>query len=429
MQYARRIMNWSLVFWVLCFESLSLGLMSFYFYISLAAIITQVLFLFHIYSNYHYALAKYKRKCRWYRPPVVLIVPCKGKDLAFQKNITSFFNQDYEGYLLWFVVADQADAAYGELCKLKELLSAGSKALDIRVLVAGAAKSCSQKVHNLLYCFRKIPDDVEIMAFADSDVCVRSDWLSHLVYPLRKSKYGAATGHRWFVPRKNNLASLALSAVNAKIVQLLGKSPFNQVWGGSMAVRADVFRRLGIDKIWEKALSDDASLGRAVKKAGLKVAFVPACLVASYEFTTWPKQLEFGRRQFLITRISAPNIWWTGLACCLYSVLGLWAGTALAVYAALTGQKNLAIFIAVPVVFFIGQLIRAILRQRMIAKLLPDDRPKMRMAAAVDILLFWLWSLLLLVFIVSSTFGRTITWRGVRYKLLGPAETLILGKY
>ena len=106
----------------------------------------------------------------------------------------------------------------------------------------------------------------------------------------------------------------------------------------------------------------------------------------------------------------------------------LWAGGALAVYAEISGDKNVTLFAAVPVVFFISQLLRAILRQRMIGKLLKEDKPNIGSACAADILLFWVWSLLLLFFIISSAFGRTIRWRGIRYKLLGPTETVVLGK-
>ena len=405
--------------------------MDWYYYIALTLILSQLLFSVQVYNNYRYALKKYKRNRWWYRPRTALLVPCKGLDSAFQKNVTSFFNQDYENYLLQFVVADKSDPAYDELCKLKNHLSRDSKAQDVQVLVAGQGQSCSQKIHNLLYCYERISDDVEVLAFADSDICVRSDWLSHIVYPLRQAKNGAASGYRWFVPKKNNLASLALSAVNAKIAQLLGNTRFNQAWGGSMAIRVDVFRRLGLDKIWPKTLSDDLSLSYAVKKAGMKVAFVPACLVASYEHTTWPKLFEFGRRQFLITRISAPGTWWFGLCSSLFSVLGLWAGAALVIYAATKSQidnRHLAIFIAVPILFFTGQFIRAVLRQKMADKLLKYDWPKMKAACAADILFFWLWSLLLLFFIISSAFGRTIQWRGIRYKLLGPLETITLGE-
>jgi len=402
--------------------------MDWYFYIAIAAIVSQLVFLLQTYNNFRYAMAKYRKKRLWHKLQVALIVPCKGLDSDFRKNVASFFNQDYENYHLWFVVADQSDPAYSELCKLKDQLGRTCKTREVQILVAGQAESCSQKIHNLLYCYKKIGDDVEVLAFADSDICVRSDWLSHLVWPLHQSKTGVATGYRWFVPKNNNLASLALSAINARIAQLLGNTLFNQAWGGSMAVRVEVFRRLGLDKIWPKTLSDDLSLGCAVKKAGMKVTFVPACLVASHESVTWRELLEFGRRQFLITRIYAPRTWWFGLLSSLYSVLGLWATAAIAVYAAATGDRNLPLFAAVPVVFFISQLFQAILRQKMISSLLENDWPQLKAACAADIFAFWVWSLFLLFLIISSAFGRTICWRGICYKLLSPTETIILGQ-
>ena len=402
--------------------------MIWYYFIASAIVLLQVLFLIQVYNNYRYALSKYERKRSWYRPRTALIVPCKGLDSAFQQNITSLFNQDYENYLLWFVVAEESDPAYDELCKLKNRLSRSSKASDVQLLVAGQGHSCSQKIHNLLYCYERITDDIEVLAFADSDVCLRSDWLSHIVYPLRQSKNGAASGYRWFIPKKNNPASLALSALNAKIAQLLGNTRFNQAWGGSMAIRVDLFRELALDKIWPKALSDDLSLSYAVKKVRKKVAFVPACLVPSYESTAWAELFKFARRQFLITRVSNPKTWWFGLCSSLYSVLALWGTAAAAIYAAATGQKNLLFFAAVPILVLACQMGRAIVRQKMAGKLLKQDLLKMRFARAADIGLFWVWSLLLLLLIISSAFGRTLTWRGIRYKLLGPTETIVIGR-
>jgi len=404
--------------------------MAWYCYIALAAVLSQLPVVTLTYSNYRYALQKYKKKRRWYKPDTTLIVPCRGLDSEFRENIASFFNQDYENYLLWFVVAEKSDPAYDELRKLKTELSRDSKALDVQIFVAGRAQSCSQKIHNLLYCYRKISNGVEILAFGDSDVCVRSDWLSHLVWPLHRSKTGVASGYRWFIPKKNNLASLVLSAVNAKVAQLLGNTPFNLAWGGSMAVRAEVFRRLGIEKIWSRALSDDLSLSRAVKKASLKVVFVPACLVASYASTTWRELFEFGRRQFLITRISAPRTWWFALISSLYSVLGVWGGAGLAVYAThkfLILSFEFLVITAVPIVFLARQLSQAILRQKMISRLLEKLLPQMKAAMSADILGFWIWPLLVLSLVLSSAFGRTICWRGIRYKLLGPTETIVMG--
>ncbi len=410
--------------------------MTLYYYIAWLLITAQLVFMYHAGRNYRYALKKYKKNRRSYQPRTALIVPCKGRDTNFEQNIASFFNLDYNNYLLWFVVEDISDPAYDALCNLKEKLGQTSKTADIQIFVAGKIApqnnspqnsniktySCGQKTHNMLYCYHRIPQDVEIMAFADSDICVPANWLSHLVFPLRKLKRGASTGYRWFVPQKNNLATIALTSVNAKIAQLLGDSIFNLAWGGSMAIRVDTFRQAGLDKIWPNTISDDTSLTVAVKKAGKRIIFVPACLVASHEKTSWKELFEFGRRQFLITRVCLPGIWWFALFSSLYSIFGLWGAAALAFYASVINNVHTFFFAAVPVLFFAGQFSRAILRQKMAAAILKNERQKMKIAMATDIIFFWAWSFLLLFFIISSAFGRTITWRGIRYKLAAPTR-------
>lgn len=402
--------------------------MDWYYDVAWAAILAQLLFLYYAVRNYRYALAKYDRQRRTvYCPRVGLIVPCRGLDAHFHSNIGAFFGQDYDNYRLFFVVDEKSDPAYAELRKARETLAQSSKALDVQILVSGPSTSCSQKIHNLLYVFHRLPDDTEVLAFGDSDVCVHRDWLRHLVWPLRRSKCGVATGYRWFIPTRNNLATLALSAVNGSVAQFLGNSTFNQAWGGSMAVRAEDFRRLNLPEIWKNTSSDDLSLSQAVKKAGMRVTFVPACLVASFESATWSGLCEFGRRQFLITRICAPGTWWLGFLSSLGSVIGLWGTAALAVYAVAINAGNIPLYAAVPVVFLIGQFLRAGLRQSMVMKILSECRSQLGPAATADILGCWLWSLLLFAFVVSSAFGRTIRWRGIRYRLVSPSKTEILG--
>jgi ceramide glucosyltransferase len=402
--------------------------MDLYVYVAWMLIASQVFFSTLPLKNYFFALAKYNKKHKRYAPRVTLIIPCKNLDADFERNIASFYAQDYENYLLWFVVEDKADPAYESLCRLKDKLAGSTKAGDVQVLIAGAGQECSQKIHNLLYAYHRIPEDIQVLAFADSDIRVKSTWLHHLVYPLRhpESK-GVATGYRWFVPGTGNLATLALSAINGKIAQLMGNTPFNHAWGGSMAIQVQTFRELGIENLWQKAVSDDFSLSYAVKDAHKKVEFVPGCLVATSESTTWVKLFEFGRRQFVITKVYAMKMWSFGLFSSAYSVFGLWGGAALAIYAGITQNRHIWLFTAVPILFFIMQLTRAILRQSMASKLLAEDWPRLKIAAIADIALFWLWSPLMLILILSSVFGRTIRWRGIRYKLISKTETIVLG--
>ncbi len=298
--------------------------MDWYSLIAVGAIFAQLLVVFYAVSNYHYVSKHIRPRPFWHRPRTALIIPCKGIDARFAANMRSFFEQDYGNYHLLFVVEDESDPAYRELLALKDKLISRSHALDVQILVAGPSQSSSQKIHNLLHALDHLPADSEVLAFADSDVCVHQDWLQRLVHPLYLPKRGATTGYRWFVPAAPNAATLAASAINAAVAQFLGNSLFNQAWGGSMAIRGEEFHRLGLREIWSETLSDDLSLSRAVRRAGLRIMFVPECLVASFESFTWPRLCEFGRRQFLITRVYAPGAWWLGFFSSLGSVVGLW---------------------------------------------------------------------------------------------------------
>lgn len=403
--------------------------MDWYLYLAPIAVVAQLLFVYYAFRNYRYALAKTtRRKETPYRPCTALVVPCKGLDAHFEANIRSLFRQDYDKYRLLFVVESTDDPAYPELCRLKTRLGLSSRAMSVQVLVAGPSRLCSQKIHNLLFAYDQLPADAEVLAFADSDICVRRDWLARLVRPLWRPRCGLTTGYRWFIPTRNNPASLALSAINAAVAQFLGNSPFNQAWGGSMAIRVKDFHRLDIAPLWKRTLSDDLSLSRAVKQAGMRVTFVPECIVASFESTTWRRLCEFGRRQFLITRVYAPVTWWLGLLSSLGSVLGLWGGLALAIYGAATHAEHMLLYVAVPLVFFLGQLTRAVLRQMMVVNILPEQASQLMPAALADVFVCWLWSPIPLMLMLSSALGRTIRWRGIRYRLDSPTATTILPK-
>jgi hypothetical protein len=81
----------------------------------------------------------------------------------------------------------------------------------------------------------------------------------------------------------------------------------------------------------------------------------------------------------------------------------------------------------VPAVFMLGHFWKAWLRQETVAIVLDERGDGLRAAKWADMLLSWLWSLLMLGLIVSSAAGRTITWRGIRYRLDGPAKVVVLG--
>ncbi|HOV78402.1 MAG TPA: glycosyltransferase, partial [Sedimentisphaerales bacterium] len=148
--------------------------MDWYCYIAWAAVFVQLLFVYSAARNYRYVRAKsVARKEATHRPRTTLIIPCKGLDARFDSNIRSFIEQEYENFRLFFVVENESDPAYRQLQALKTRFGGNSHALEIRILVAGASQTSGQKIHNLLYAYRQVPDDTKVLAFADSDVYVQ----------------------------------------------------------------------------------------------------------------------------------------------------------------------------------------------------------------------------------------------------------------
>lgn len=384
--------------------------------------VAQILVVLFVVRNYRFVLRKADLNRATRSPKTALIIPCKGIDTEFEKNISSFYKLDYSDYEIIFVTESENDPAYGQLLAIRDKYKNQTEAYKVSVVVAGVSTNCGQKIHNQLYGCKQAEKDVKIYAFADSDACVRPNWLNELVYPLRKEKYGVSSGYRWYVPLKNNFATIALSIINAKVAQLLGATIFNYAWGGSMAVRVETFKELEMEKIWQNAISDDLTISRASKKAGLIVFFVPACFVASYEEYNFPKFYEFMRRQFLLTRVTSPVTWCFGLITCLYSVLAFWGFGAFAVYFKSIGFHNWYIFLLASCLSLSGQVFTASMRQNMIYRIFPTEWPRLKTTAVVDILFSPIWGLILLFCIISSSIGRTIEWRGIKYKLIGPNE-------
>jgi hypothetical protein len=69
-----------------------------------------------------------------------LIIPCKGLDETFDKNIESFFRQAYQDYHLFFVVEDPSDPAYDRLLNLAAEFGPVSQAKTVEILIAGQTK-------------------------------------------------------------------------------------------------------------------------------------------------------------------------------------------------------------------------------------------------------------------------------------------------
>ena len=359
-----------------------------------------------------------------YSPFVSIIAPCKGLDEDLEKNLTALFGQDYPHFEVIFVVDDENDQAVLVIEKVSG--KAAEEAKKSRLVIAKIATDSSQKVENLREAILHVDDKSKVFVFVDSDARPSKHWLRNLVAPLQDEKIGAATGYRWFFSNRQTFASEMRAVWNASIASALGpNTKTNFCWGGSMAIRRDVFEKLGIREKWRGALSDDFTVTRAMNEANLPIYFVPQALIASIENCTFAGLLEFTTRQMKITRVYASKLW-------LLSFFG-------------SGLFNLVLAWSLFIVIFSRKndaAVWAALSTLMLVSFFSIGKSWLRLNAAKLVLeehkkglnrQFWtqntLWAIVPALFFYNSfsaLLSRKMTWRGITYKMISSKETEIV---
>ncbi|MBX7223019.1 MAG: glycosyltransferase [Blastocatellia bacterium] len=352
-----------------------------------------------------------------FQPKAAILLPCKGLEEGLERSLEVLPALQYPAYELIFMVESETDGAFSlltEFCRQNPKLA--------RLVVAGKAHSCGQKVYNLLAGLGVVSAEVEVLAFLDSDAVIGPAWLRNLVAPLADANVGATTGFRWYVPT-GGLAGIFRSAWNGSIATALGPKPSSFAWGGSMAIRRDNFARFQVADFWQGAVSDDYALSAAVKQAGASIIFVPVCLVPATGSISWRGLFEFTNRQIIITRVYNPGIFRVLLVWYwFYSLVFLYLGKQ-AISHLLEQRISLAgcLWLAIIGLSF-G---KSRLALRAIQTVLGQAAGGSTMARFLYCLIGPLVALLYAINALVAICTRRIVWRGIGYELRSPRETLI----
>jgi cellulose synthase/poly-beta-1,6-N-acetylglucosamine synthase-like glycosyltransferase len=350
------------------------------------------------------------RHLRTYRPTnpstprVIVFCPCRGIDPDFRKNVSSILNQDYDAFSVIFIVDSEKDPAYQEL-----------QTLGARVLVAGPAANCGQKVHNLLWAVNHVGSDFDVLVFCDSDARYPRRWIRDLIAPLNEAGVGASTGYRWYAVQRFHLPTILRSVWNASVVTQFGGHNRNIAWGGSMALRRDAFEEMRVQEFWSGSISDDYGVTRAVRSAGRRIAFVPTCLIPSYGECTWSELLEFTTRQVFIVRIYDPRTWRM-----LLVAQFLYTGVFWTLFALMWSERALALLWFVLLALSVT---KAANRVSAVAEALPD--PTLLKYRCSYILWAPFIATLYVYNIVRSAWSRKIVWRQIHYHLKSPNYVVV----
>jgi cellulose synthase/poly-beta-1,6-N-acetylglucosamine synthase-like glycosyltransferase len=372
---------------------------------------------------------RYVRSClrglEHHRPTgrVALFAPCKGLDLDIESNLRAILDQDYDDYEVTFIVESTDDPVYPAIRRA----IAEHPSVPTQVIIAGRASDSGQKVHNLRVATQYLSPRIKYLAFVDSDACPRPEWLRSLVARLDEPGWGAVTGYRWFVPKRATIANALVYSMNCDVISLLTKSSHSLIWGGSWAIRRDVFEAIELHAAWKGTLSDDLVASRLMRQHRLKVRFEPACVVASpLDQSLW-HAMSFIRRQYLVTRFYTLD-WW------LFSLLAatcsnaIWLGNlGVFMWSLLSGSPSPWIPVAVSAVLYAVTVYRGWLRQDLVLTYFAH-----REKASRRIRLFDIWANPLVEFahwlgVAISSVGRHVHWRGIRYHVLpgGKVEQIL----
>lgn len=346
-------------------------------------------------------------------PPgrIALVTACKGADADLEGNLRPLFEQDYDDYELIFSVESHDDAA----CQTIHKLILRYPGRQVRLVVAGLATTNGQKVHNLLAATERLPSDINVIAFLDADARPPRDWLRLLTQRLHD--HDAATGYRYFVPKRPSLANYILSSIDSAVVPIMFPGLHHKVWGGSWAIRRDAFEAIGLREAWKGTISDDLVAANVLARLKKRLATEPASILPSPLDVNMRGMFEFVRRQFTVGRYYSPVLWcgslvWNCAGQCVF--WGSLAATAGGIVTRAPWAWQPAI---VACALYSLHVCRASLRRQASSMYLPGLQSELAASRRFDVWLGPVAALACCLAMISSAFGRRIVWRGIAYDM------------
>ncbi|HVC92182.1 MAG TPA: glycosyltransferase family 2 protein [Pirellulales bacterium] len=344
---------------------------------------------------------------------VAVFAPCKGLDFGLEENLRPLFEQDHPDYQVTFIVERSDDPA----CEvIRPLMAQYPKTLS-ELVVSGQAVDTGQKVHNLRQATACLPSEVKYLAFVDSDARPPRDWLRRLVQRLDLPRAGAVTGYRWYVPERASFANHLLYSINASVAAGLGPGGHHLIWGGSWAIRRDVFEQLRLREAWHGTLSDDLVATSVLQRADLNIEFEPTTMLASPVDHDLRQTATFLRRQYVIARFYAKGYWLLAFSGAMIGLVTFWGGLGLLVAGLVQGAEWTWIPAFVCLLHYASTVFRGLLRRELAGLYLPEHGPAVRGAVRFDIWAAPLVAIFNSLAMSSSVVGSRLHWRGIGYRL------------
>jgi ceramide glucosyltransferase len=333
-------------------------------------------------------------------PPVSMLKPVHGLEAQLEKNVESFFLQDYPSYEILFA-ADEADDAALEVVRA---VCARYPHIPSRVLVTGAPWP-NPVVHSF-HCMAQVAAH-DILVTTDSDVEVSPTYLREIVPPMLDPQVGMLT----CVYRGKNEAGFwsGLTAIGMSVEMTAGVLVANLLegmkfgLGPTTVVRKDSLASIGGYSALKDYIAYDFAIGNLIAEKGYRVVLsghiIDHIVNQKSLSRMWQNQLRWAQS----TRYSRPKgHFGSGLIFAMpYGLLGF-------VSAALLGRWGIGIFLLAVAV--LNRLIEAWMVGWTVVRD-PQARSAPWLYPLRDLLGFFVW--------FASYLNLRYVWRDSRFELKG----------
>jgi ceramide glucosyltransferase len=341
-------------------------------------------------------------------PPVTVLKPLMGLEPNLERNLESFFLQDYPDFELIFGMRDANDAAQ----PIVENLQRKHSHVKSRIVLSGEPQYPNAKV----FALGRMLDHAtaSYLVITDSDVCVSRNCLREVITPLLDKSNGVVTclyrglpaGGFW-----SRLEALGMSVElpsGVLVANMLEGMKF--ALGPTMATRTDVLESIGGIAALGNYCADDYVLGSLAHASGKRVllsnhiighvAMNTSVRASMAHQVRWMRSTRFSRKAGHLG---------TGLTYAMpFGLLGLSAG--------LLGH-NWRLGLGLLAWAMVNRIVQAVA----IGWAVLGDRDSLKLCWLYpwrDFMGFLVWC--------ASFAGSNITWRNHRYRLLTGGKMLRL---
>ena len=239
-----------------------------------------------------------------FRPPVSVLKALHGDEPDLERNLASFFEQDYPEYEILFCARHADDKGL----EAARRVAGRYPQVPSKILTCGEPPWPNARTWSL-EVMRRVARN-EILVAADSDVRVSRDYLATVVAPMRDEQVGMVTCVYKGVTRHGLWAQL--EAVGMSIEMTAGVLVASMLegmqfaLGPSMVMRQRTVAKIGGFEQVAQYYADDFVLGNWTAKAGETVVLSPYIVEHHILNASWASSMKHQQGWATSTRFSRP---------------------------------------------------------------------------------------------------------------------------